>query len=113
MRVSVRQQGGAFGIDREVEIADGKVRVSDRTGQQPATTLDAETTHQVEELAKVVRTATVTPAEGEVYDRMTTVIQIDDGESSHELVVRSADTAPPEVWKLVNLVKAAPTSASA
>lgn len=112
MRISVRQQGGAYDIDEAVEIEDDRVRTRREGAPEAPAQLDARSTDAIQKLANVVKTAKVTAARGPVYDQMTTFINIDDGESNHQIVVRSGDDAPPELWELVNLVKDAPAQAA-
>jgi hypothetical protein len=108
VRVSVRQQGGAFGVDKTVEVVDDKVRVTDSGQVQREASIDQGHAKEVPDLASAVMSSTVSPGVGAVYDAMTTALEIDDGVSKSKLLVRSGDDASPEVWRLVNMVNAAP-----
>lgn len=109
MRVSVRQSGGSFGIDTTVEVIDNEVTVTDG-GATRASSLDGKTAKAVADLASTAKSFRVAAAKGTRYDAMTTALVIEDGASKLEFLLQSGDSAPAELWQLVNLVKAAPAT---
>jgi hypothetical protein len=112
VRVSVHQQGGAFGVDRLVEV-DGDRICTTEDGVERRGVLDPDTRQAVHDLAtKTIAHPDVQAASGLVYDAMATQIEIDDGSTIHSLTVRSGDEAPDAVWGLINLVGDAPDRAS-
>ena len=107
MYVAVRQRGGFLGLDRTVEIDEGKVLVTENGVARPAAALDESQRARIEELVGGVIKSTdavVTFHGSTPSDSMDTRIEVDDGSRRRTVQLRSGDQAPTEVWELLGAV---------
>ena len=109
MKISLRQQGGLLGLDREVEVDGDVVKIIDKGDVRYAPRLDPAQREQVERLAARVAEVSdkVIPLGGDLpSDAMATDIAIEDGGRRSRLAVTSGDSAPDEVWELIGVLGA-------
>ena len=106
MEISVRQRGGVFGLDRQVEVKDGVLTVSER-GVRRALNLPPHSAERLNHLAASVLSTSAAlrsdPA-GPASDEMITEVDISHAGSRRSLALRSGDDAPLEVWDLIGAV---------
>lgn len=107
LRISVRTSGGALGLQRLVEVADGQVTVSEK-GAERTTTLAPEQVSRLEAVAGQVAAVSSTSLGDtwpDVADAGGSEIAITDGEKETSLRVAAGSDAPSEVWDLLELVE--------
>jgi ribosome-associated protein YbcJ (S4-like RNA binding protein) len=115
MYVAVRQRGGFAGLDRKVEIREGRVRVTEKGETREGPSLDEPEQSQLKEIVgKVLKSKEgIVPLKGSsASDSMDTHIEVGEGDERRTLKLRSGDDAPTEIWELLGAVGRVASSAS-
>jgi hypothetical protein len=113
MKISIRQQGGLFDLDREVSVDKGTVKITEDGAQREIGLLPEAERARVESLAARVAAASdrvASRGSDLPADPMETEIAIEDGAQRRQLKVISGDAAPDELWELIGLVNELGTS---
>lgn len=115
MKISLHQTGGLFGGDRNVDLSEDDLRVTE--GGRPVTerTLTPNERARVGEAAKRLFGTTPSQPVSDPFgasDSMLTEVAIDEQDELRTYRVRSGDDAPDELWELVGtLTEVAETTA--
>jgi hypothetical protein len=104
MYIALTQRGGFLGRDRNVEVQDDDLTVSENGAVQQSRRLDGAERMQLEDLAAkalpvtghIVRRTGTTPS-----DSMDTELEIEVEGTRTKVTIASGDQAPDEVWKLI------------
>ncbi len=108
MKISLRQKGGVFGSDRNLDLADDDLSVTERGVSVTKRTLSSGETAKVDEVAKRLISKSASqeagPLEG-ASDSMLTELEIGDADERRTYRIRSGDTAPDELWELVGTLE--------
>lgn len=108
MKISLRQKGGLFGGERNVDLTEDDLRVTERGVAVTERTLSAVESAKVGEVAKRLISKSPSQDAGDLQgasDSMLTEIEIGDSGEQRTYRVRSGDDAPDELWELVGTLK--------
>jgi hypothetical protein len=108
MKISLRQTGGLFGGDRNVDLTDDDLRITERGVAVTARTLSSDETAKVGEVAKRLISTSPSQEAGDLAgasDSMLTELDIGDADEQRTYRIRSGDVAPDELWELVGTLE--------
>jgi hypothetical protein len=104
MKIVLRETGGVFGSDRTVDIAENRLRVSDRARGSLDRELTEGETQKVGEVARRLVAAGGSLQAGAaagVSDSTLRELEIGDGAETRKYSVRSGEPVPDEFWELI------------
>jgi hypothetical protein len=108
MKISLRQKGGLFGAERNVDLSEAELEVTDRGVQVTKRTLRPDESARVDELARRLIAKNTTQEAGAldgVSDSMLTEVEIGDEDGERTYRVRSGEDADAELWELVGTLR--------
>jgi hypothetical protein len=116
MKISLRQKGGLFGSDRNVDLSEDDLRVTEKGVAVTERTLSSVESAKVGDVAKRLISKSASQEAGELdgaSDSMLTEIEIGDADEKRTYRIRSGDLAPDELWELVGTLQEVADSAPA
>ncbi len=108
MKISLRQKGGLFGGDRNVDLSEDDLKVTEKGVAVTERTLSPGESAKVGEVAKRLISKSPSQDAGELdgaSDSMLTEVEIGDADELRTYRIRSGDLAPDELWELVGTLQ--------
>ena len=107
INISLRQKGGVFGGDRQVDLAGSELEVKERGESVTKRTLSDGEAQRLDDIAQrlISKGPPQDASDGFGYsDSILTEVDIGDATEQRTYRVRSGDNAPDELWELVGTI---------
>jgi hypothetical protein len=106
VEIHVHEKGGVLGIDRQVDVKDGVLKVVVNGVERARQRLEPDTEERLRQLAeRLPNGCRIGRYDGpRIGDSMETTIKIAQNGRSQQLRVQSGDDAPEQVWDLLGAV---------
>jgi hypothetical protein len=108
MKISLRQKGGLFGSDRDLDLTCDDLSVTEKGIAVTKRTLSSDETAKVGAVAQRLIAKSPSQEAGDLEgasDSMLTELEIGDADDRRTYRIRSGDTAPDELWELVGTLE--------
>ncbi len=108
MKISLRQKGGLFGSDRNLDLSGDDLSVTEKGVAVTKRTLSSDESAKVGDVAKRLIAKSPSQEAGELAgasDSMLTELEIGDADEQRTYRIRSGDLAPDELWELVGTLE--------